>query len=77
MDPIEIYGTLAVSSMALTYALEPRDPRYTALFAVGCAASAGYAVAIGSWPFAAVESLWAGIALRRYRRRISPRDANT
>ena len=63
---VEAFGALAVSLMALFYALEKRCPVFVLLFARACLASSGYAVAIRSWPFAVVELLWAGVALRRW-----------
>ena len=63
---IEAFGALAVSSMALFYALEPQGPVFVLLFALACLASSLYALAIRSWPFAVIELLWAGIALRRW-----------
>ena len=63
----ELFGAFAVSCMALFYALEPRGPIFTLLFAFACLASSAYAVVIASWPFAVVEFLWAGLAVRRWR----------
>jgi hypothetical protein len=63
---VDWFGTAAVASMALFYALEKRSPVYVLLFAAACLASSLYAVAIRSWPFAAVELLWAGVALGRW-----------
>ncbi len=68
MSGIEIFGTAAVSAMALCYALEERSRVFVLLFAVACLASSGYAALIESWPFAAVELLWSFLALRRYHR---------
>lgn len=65
---IELFGAAAVSAMALFYALEHRSPSFVLLFALACLASFAYAVAIRSWPFAVVELLWAGIAIRRWLR---------
>ena len=65
---IDLFGTVAVSLMAIFYALEDRSPRMILYFAGACVLSATYAVAIRSWPFAVVESLWAGVALRRFLR---------
>lgn len=62
---IDLLGSLAVLSMAVCYALEDRGPAFTLGLSAACGASAGYAVVIGSWPFAAVETLWALIALRK------------
>ena len=68
---IELFGTAASLAMVLCYALEERGPGFTVAFAASCAAAAGYALAIGSWPFFAVEGLWAAIALRRGMRRFA------
>lgn len=66
---IELYGTAAVGLMALSYALEERGLAFRWLFAVSCLAAAFYAALIGSWPFALIETLWAGAAARRAARR--------
>jgi hypothetical protein len=64
---ITIYGVVVLSFMMAMYALEGRDRRYVAAFAVGCALSSSYGFASGAWPFGAVEAVWCLIALRRYR----------
>jgi len=66
MAPIEIFGTVVVSLMVLFYALEKNNTIFILLFSFACLASSAYAIAIHSWPFAAVEFLWAGIAFRRW-----------
>ena len=66
MDRIEWFGAMAVSGMALCYALEQRSPAFILLFGVACLASSAYAVAIRSWPFAIVELLWAVVAFKRW-----------
>lgn len=58
--------------MAACYALEARSPRFVLLFAGFCLASSAYAAAIASWPFTAIELLWAFIAWRRYLRLLAP-----
>lgn len=63
---IDIFGTIAVSLMALFYMLEAKHSIFILLFATACLASSGYAVMIESWPFAVVEFLWAGIAFWRW-----------
>ena len=73
MELVEVFGSVAVSAMALFYALEERSAWFILLFAGACLASAGYAAAIRSWPFAIVELLWAGVALRRWIRARQPR----
>ena len=69
---VEVFGAVAVSLMAIFYALEDRSPRYTLYFAGACLASSAYAASIRSWPFAVVELLWAGVALRRFSVRSNP-----
>lgn len=63
---IDIFGTIAVSLMAIFYMLEKRGRIYILLFALACLMSSGYAVIIESWPFAVIEFLWAGIAFWRW-----------
>ena len=70
MDALTIYGLFAVGSMLLFYALESRAAVFVLLFAVACAASAVYGIAAGAWPFGVVESVWAVVALLRWRRRV-------
>jgi hypothetical protein len=65
---VELFGVLAATSMVMMYALEERSHFYVLGFAVSCAAASLYAVLIHSWPFAAVEGVWAAVALRRWMR---------
>jgi hypothetical protein len=72
MSVIEVFGFLAVIVMVTSYALEDRSPRLILVFALACLAAAAYAALIRSWPFAVVETIWSGIALRRWLLRRSP-----
>ena len=65
---IEVFGFASVSAMVLFYTLETRSPSYVLPFAASCLSAAAYAALIGSWPFAAVESIWSVVAWRRWRR---------
>ncbi len=65
---IELFGTLAVGSMALFWFLERRGAIFTLLFAVACGAAALYAALVRAWPFAAIELLWAVLAGQRWWR---------
>lgn len=65
---VELFGIVAVSSMVVMYALERRAHVYVLGFAASCAAASLYAVLIHAWPFAAVEGVWALVALRRWLR---------
>jgi hypothetical protein len=40
------------------------------LFASACAASSVYGFLQGAWPFGAVEAVWTGVAVRRWRGRV-------
>lgn len=62
------YGVAVLTFMMVMYALERRHDRYIAGFALGCALSASYGYLSGAWPFGAVETVWAFIALRRFWR---------
>jgi hypothetical protein len=68
----EIFGFAAVTTMVTTYALEHRSHVFVLGFAIACAGASVYAVLIHSWPFAAVEAVWAIVALRRWLR-VRPR----
>ena len=63
---VPIFGTVAVATMMVAYALEERSPWFVFVFAVASAAAAVYAVMIAAWPFAAIEAVWAGVAARRW-----------
>ena len=70
MDGLTAFGALAVALMLVFYALEDRHPAYVLAFAGACLASSAYGFLQGAWPFGVVELVWAGVALRRWRRRI-------
>jgi hypothetical protein len=67
----EVFGFVAVSVMLVAYSFEHRSPAFVLIFAVGCACAAVYAALIHSLPFAAVEAVWCGVALRRWYARRS------
>jgi hypothetical protein len=68
------FGFAAVGSMFVTYWLEDRSPWFVLVFAAACAASALYGLLAGAAPFAVVESLWAVVALFRFRKRHTARQ---
>ena len=74
MDPLTIFGALAVTAMLVFYALEARSAWFVVVFAGACVASSAYGFMQGAWPFGIVELVWSGIALRRWqvRRRSAP-----
>ena len=64
-----IFGSLAVSAMLLTYALEERSAWFVLAFAAACATSAAYGLMIEAWPFTGIEAVWSAVAVRRWWRR--------
>lgn len=71
MDPLTLFGLLAVTAMLLTYTLEARSPWYTLAFAVSCGLGSTYGFLQGAWPFGMVEAVWALVALNKWRLRIA------
>lgn len=69
MDAVTAYGFVAVCLMLGFYALEERSRWCVLGFAIACALASSYGFLIGSWPFAAVEGVWALVALRRFAKR--------
>jgi len=66
VNPITLYGVVALTFMMLMYALEARGRRFIAAFALGCALSSAYGFLSGAWPFGVVEAIWCVVALRRF-----------
>ena len=66
MDRLTLFGLIAVCAMLTAYALEERSRWYVLAFAAACALASVYGFLQGAWPFAVVETIWAGIALRRW-----------
>lgn len=73
MDLLTSFGLIAVSLMFVFYALEDRSAWFILAFAVACVLASAYGFMQGAWPFGVVESVWAGIAVARWRRRMSAR----
>ncbi len=71
MDPLTLFGLVAVTSMLVTYALEARSPWFTLLFAGACGLGSTYGFLQGVWPFGLVEAVWAVVALVKWRGRIA------
>ncbi len=69
MDPLTLFGALAVTAMLVCYALERRSPGFVLAFAGACLASSLYGFLQGAWPFGVVELVWAGVAVQRWRGR--------
>jgi len=64
-----VFGVLALAFMMAMYALEARHPGFTLAFAFGCLLSSAYGFLIGAWPFGVVETIWCGVALRKFQLR--------
>jgi hypothetical protein len=69
VDPLTIFGALAVTAMLVFYALEARSAWFVVAFAGACVASSAYGFLQGAWPFGVVECVWSVIALRRWHLR--------
>jgi len=72
MNPLTLFGVLAVSAMLVFYALEERSRSFVLMFAAACAASSVYGFLQGAWPFGVVEAIWTGVAVRRWQQRSVP-----
>jgi hypothetical protein len=66
MTPLTLFGLFAVTAMLVCYALEERSSWFVLGFSVSCVLAAAYGFAAGTWPFGVVESVWAGVAFRRW-----------
>ena len=71
MDTLTGFGAVAVTAMLMSYALEPRSPRFVLAFAVASLASSAYGFLLGAWPFGVVELIWSGVAARRWWLRVN------
>jgi hypothetical protein len=71
MNTLNLFGLFAILFMLLCYCMEARSPRWTLGFAFGCLLSSAYGFLQGAWPFGAVELLWTGIALHRWRQAVA------
>jgi hypothetical protein len=71
MDALTLFGLVAVTAMLISYTLEDRSPWYVLAFAGACALGSLYGFLQGAWPFGVVEAVWAAIAVRRWRMRVT------
>lgn len=77
MTAVEWLGIAAITIMVTAYAMEKRHPNWVAIFSVGCALAAVYALLITSYPFLVAESVWAFIAgMRWFKTRRSETNYN-
>jgi hypothetical protein len=68
MDPLTLFGLLAVGAMLLTYAFEQRSHWFVLAFAGSCVLGSTYGFLQGAWPFGLVEAFWSLVAVRRWWR---------
>ncbi len=68
MNPLTLFGLVAVTLMLVTYALEAKSSWYILAFAGACTLGSAYGFLQGAWPFGVVEAIWALVALRRWNR---------
>jgi len=71
MSALSLFGLAAVTAMLVFYALEDRSPWFVLAFAAACALGSVYGFLQGAWPFGLVEAVWAGVAVYRWRVRVS------
>lgn len=69
LDPLSLFGLVAVTAMLVCYAMEDRSRWFVLGFAASCALGSVYGFLQGAWPFGIVEAVWAGVAARRWLRR--------
>ncbi len=63
---LTLFGSVAVSIMMLSYALESRSRWYVLIFAGASAATAIYSGLAGVFPITVIEAIWSLVALRRF-----------
>ena len=73
MTALTWFGFVAVALMLLCYTLEERGAIYVLGFAASCLLAAAYGFLQGAWPFGCVETVWSGVALRRWWRNRAPK----
>ncbi|MGZ5840372.1 MAG: hypothetical protein ACXWJ8_00365 [Xanthobacteraceae bacterium] len=71
MSALSLFGLAAGTAMLIFYALEDRSPWFVLAFAAACALGSIYGFLQGAWPFGLVEAVWAGVAVYRWRARMS------
>jgi hypothetical protein len=71
MDALTLFGLFAVTAMLICYALEDRNPWFVLAFGGACALGSAYGFLQGAWPFGLVEAIWTGVAVWRWRARMT------
>ena len=67
MNPLTLFGLIAVALMLVFYALESRSRWYVLAFAGACILASAYGFLQGAWLFGVVEAIWSIVAVRRWR----------
>ncbi len=67
---LTLFGSVAVAIMLLSYWLENRSKWMVLVFAGGSALTAVYSGLAEVYPITVIETLWTGIALQRFCRRV-------
>ncbi len=60
------FGSIAVTTMMISYWQESRSKWLVLLFVVGSAATAVYSGLVEAYPITVVEAIWSLVALRRF-----------
>ena len=66
LNPLTLFGLVAVTAMLVCYAFEDRSHWFILGFALACFLGSVYGFLQGAWPFGVVEFIWALVALRRW-----------
>lgn len=66
MNSLTLFGFTSVTIMLVSYALERRGRVWILVFAFACLSSALYGLLADAMPFAVVETVWAGVAVKRW-----------
>lgn len=66
MNSLTLFGFISVSVMLVAYALEHKGRMWILIFAFACLSSALYGLLADALPFAVVETVWAGVAFKRW-----------
>ena len=66
MNPLSMFGLVAVTLMLIFYALEDRSRWMVLAFAGSCLLASAYGFLQGAWPFGLVELIWSFVAVRRW-----------
>jgi uncharacterized RDD family membrane protein YckC len=70
MDALSLFGLAAVIAMLVFYTVEDRSAWFSLAFAGACALGAIYGFLQGAWPFGLVETVWAAVAINKWRVRM-------